>query len=76
MNTANLFCTLSSSCIAHLIDSAQQIICYAGPGIQVEPAQAMVEVANRLGPEMLTVCVDFDEEKKLWGQVFQYHILP
>ncbi|MDD5322042.1 MAG: hypothetical protein PHD43_15810 [Methylococcales bacterium] len=61
MNTTNLFCTLSSSRIAQLINSAQHIVCYAVPGIQVKPAQALVEVADRLGPEMLTVCVDFDE---------------
>ncbi len=67
MKTANLFCTLSSPRIAQLIGSAQRIVCYAGPGIQVEPAQAMVEVAARLGPEMLTVCVDFDEHVMRMG---------
>lgn len=58
MNTANLFCTLSSLRIARLIDSSQRIVCYAGPGIQAEPAQAMVKAAARLGPEILMVCVD------------------
>lgn len=58
MNTANLFCTVSSFRIARLINSSQLIVCYAGPGIQAEPAQAMVKVAARLGPEMLMVCVD------------------
>ena len=67
MNTANLFCTLSSPLIAQLIANAQQIVCYAGPGIQVEPAQAMVEAATRLGKEMLTVCVDFDERVMRMG---------
>ena len=67
MNTANLFCTLSSPRIAQLISNAQRIVCYAGPGIQIEPAQAMVDVATRLGPEILTVCVDFDEHVMRMG---------
>lgn len=67
MNTANLFCTLTSSRIAQLIGSAQKIVCYAGPGIQAEPAEAMVKVATRFGPEILTVSVDFDEQVMRMG---------
>ena len=58
----NLFCTLDSGRIAGLIRSATRFVCYAAPGVQEEPAQAMVEVAERLGIEMVTVCLDFEEQ--------------
>ncbi|MEQ1619797.1 MAG: hypothetical protein ABL919_00225 [Methylococcales bacterium] len=67
MSTTNLFCTLSSTRITKMIVGAQRIVCYAGPGIQFEPAQAMVNIAAQLGPEMLTVCVDFDERVMRMG---------
>ena len=56
-----LFCTLDSQRIADLIRSAERFVCYAGPGVQMAPAQAMAEVAGRLGIELVTVAVDFDE---------------
>jgi hypothetical protein len=67
MSADPLFCSLSSIRIADLIRSAQQAVCYAGPGIQSDVAQAMVETASRLGPEMLTVCLDFDERVMRMG---------
>ena len=42
-----LFCTLDSQRIADLIHSAECFVCYAGPGVQMAPAQAMAEVAAR-----------------------------
>jgi len=62
-----LFCSLSPSHIAALIRSAQRAVCYAGPGIQVDLAQAMVETAGRLGNEMLTVSLDFDDRVMRMG---------
>lgn len=67
MTDASLFCALSPTRIAEMIRTAQQAVCYAGPGIQVEVAQAMVDAGNRLGPEMLTVCVDFDDRVMRMG---------
>ncbi len=67
MSADALFCSLTSIRIADLIRSAQQAVCYAGPGIQSEVAQAMVETGGRLGPEMLTVCLDFDERVMRMG---------
>ena len=67
MSADALFCSLTSIRIADLIRSAQQAVCYAGPGIQSEVAQAMVETGRRLGPEMLTVCLDFDERVMRMG---------
>ena len=56
-----LFCVVDSAAIAQLISTAKQSVCYAGPGIQREPAKAMAEAAQRLGPEMMTLCIDVDE---------------
>ncbi len=67
MNNDTLFCHLSSDRIADLIRPAGGLVCYAGPGIQMEPAKAMVEVANRIGPELVTVSLDFDERVMRMG---------
>lgn len=47
--------------IAQFIRTAKRSVCYAAPGIQLEPARAMVEVVERLGSEMMTLCIDFEE---------------
>ncbi len=67
MNTDALFCSLAPLRIAELIRSAQHAVCYAGPGIQLDLAQAMVETSNRLGKEMLTVCLDFNDRVMRMG---------
>lgn len=56
-----LFQSLDLMSIAAAIRRAQHTVCYAGPGIHFEPAAAMVEVAGRIGCELVTVCLDFDE---------------
>ena len=61
MKTNTLFCHLSSTRIAEMIRNAEHSVCYAGPGIQAKPAESMIAVAEKIGPEMLTICVDFDE---------------
>lgn len=67
MNPDALFCALSPLRIAELIRSAQRAVCYAGPGIQLDLAQTMVETAGRLGKEMLTVSLDFDDRVMRMG---------
>ena len=67
MNIDALFCSLSPLRIAELIRSAQRAVCYAAPGIQLDLAQAMVETAGRLGKEMLTVSLDFDDRVMRMG---------
>lgn len=67
MTADALFCSLSSVRIAELVRTAQHAVCYAGPGIQLDVAQAMVETAQRLGPEMMTVSVDFDDRVMRMG---------
>lgn len=67
MTTNALFCSLSPLCIAELVRSAQHAVCYAAPGIQLDLAQAMVDAAGRLGKEMLTVSLDFDDRVMRMG---------
>lgn len=57
----SLFCSLDSSDIADEISGAQHSVCYAAPGIQGKPADAMAKLARRIGSELITVCLDFDE---------------
>lgn len=65
--TEALFRSLDSAAIASDIRKAQHSVCYAAPGIQQEPAKAMAELAQRLGPELITVCLDFDERVMRMG---------
>lgn len=67
MNSDALFCALSPLRIAELVRAAQRAVCYAGPGIQLDLAQAMVEAAGRLGEEMVTVSLDFDDRVMRMG---------
>ena len=67
MTTDALFCSLTPLRIAESVRKAQQAVCYAGPGIQLDLAQAMVEVAGRVGKEMLTVSLDFDDRVMRMG---------
>lgn len=62
-----LFCNLTSTAIAAAIRVAEHSVCYAAPGIQIEPAKALAEVAGRIGPELITVCLDFDERVMRMG---------
>ena len=62
-----LFRSLDSAAIANDIRKAQHSVCYAAPGIQPEPANAMAESARRLDPEFITVCLDFDERVMRMG---------
>lgn len=61
MSDEALFCSLSSSDIVSAIHDCKHSICYAAPGIQLKPAEAIAKVARRIGPELITVCLDFNE---------------
>lgn len=67
MDAEALFCTLTSAETARFIRSAKRSVCYAAPGIQMEVAQAILSVASHLGPEVITVCLDFNEQVMRMG---------
>lgn len=67
MTAAALFCSLSPDRMADLVRRAQHAVCYAAPGIQLDLAQAMVDSVGRLGKEMLTVSLDFDDRVMRMG---------
>lgn len=62
-----LFLSLHSIEVAKLIRSARRSVCFVAPGILYEPAKAMAEVAARIGSELVTVCLDFDEKVMRMG---------
>ena len=62
-----LFLSLNSVAIASEIRGARHSVCYAAPGIQPDPANAMAELARRIDPEFITVCLDFDENVMRMG---------
>lgn len=67
MSASNIFCSLSQDQLANLVSQAQRAVCYAAPGIQLDLANAMVKTAKRLGKEMLTVNLDFDDRVMRMG---------
>lgn len=67
MNGDTLFCRLTSDAMAAAIRAAEHSVCFAAPGIQIEPAEAIAEVAARIRPELITVCLDFDERVMRMG---------
>ena len=56
-----LFCHLSSERIANFVRNATSFVCFAGPGVHIDTAEAMVDVVGRIGAKQLIVSVDFDE---------------
>lgn len=67
MSTSNIFYSLSQDRLANLVNQAQHAVCYAAPGIQLALAHALVKTSERLGKEMLTVHLDFDERVMRMG---------
>ncbi|MGD0420639.1 MAG: hypothetical protein ABSA68_13850 [Xanthobacteraceae bacterium] len=65
--TGPLFCSLNSAGIAREIRKAKYSVCYAAPGVQQEPADAIADVAKKIGPDLITVCLDFDERVMRMG---------
>ncbi len=65
--TGPLFRFLDSDAMAANIRAAQYSVCYAAPGIQIEPARALMEVAKRMGADLITVCLDFNERVMRMG---------
>ena len=62
-----LFLSVDSNCLAREISLAKQTVCYAAPGILEKPAEALARLARRVGPEMISVCLDFDEHVMRMG---------
>ena len=62
-----LFLSVDSGRLAREISLAEQTVCYAAPGILEKPAEALVELAQKIEPEMISVCLDFDEHVMRMG---------
>lgn len=55
------FQQINSQMLISLIANAKGALCYAAPGIQVGPAQAIIELSKTIGPECILVFLDVDE---------------
>lgn len=62
-----LFLSLDSGRLAHEIALAEESACYVAPGILPEPASALAALAQRIGPQQITVSLDFDERVMRMG---------
>jgi hypothetical protein len=62
-----MFLSLDSAAMAACIGGAQVSVCYAAPGIQQEPAEALASLAKHLDPVLITVILDFDERVMRMG---------
>lgn len=69
----SLFRSLDSEAIAIDIRIAQHSVCYAAPGIQQESAKAMADVAGRTGPDLIALCLNFDECASVLPEAFEPH---
>ena len=67
MAETSLFVALSSRRIAELIGQATRHVCYAAPGIQDEPAAALIALAARTPTIGITVNLDFHERTLRMG---------
>ena len=62
-----LFLSLDSGRLAHEIARANESVCFAAPGILPEPAAKLAALAQSIGPQKITVCLDFDERVMRMG---------
>jgi len=62
MADQRLFHAMKSQRICHEIDSANERVIYAAPGVRLEVAKSLIEAVRRLGTESVTVVIDCDEE--------------
>ena len=67
MTEEDLFCHLTSTSIINMILSSEGAICYAAPGIQTNLAKAIITTAERIGFELIDICIDFDERVMRMG---------
>lgn len=57
----NYFENLTSDSMADLVAGAERSVCFASPGLHDSLAKAIAAKAAKIGSELITVCVDFDE---------------
>ena len=55
------FVSIDSSRLADEISEAEGPVYYVAPGILEKPAKALADLARRIGPELITVYLDFSE---------------
>ena len=67
MKNLPLLSALSDARIAKIVMNATRRVVYAAPGIQKQPADALIAVSRKETPPYLTVSLDFDERTLRMG---------
>lgn len=57
----SFFLNINSDTFANLISETNKCLCYAAPGIQDAVAKDIVKLAQKIGPELILVFLDVDE---------------
>lgn len=61
------FKQINTNELCKLISLTKGFLCYAAPGIQIEPAKHIAELAQRIGPESIIIFLDIDEKVMRMG---------
>jgi hypothetical protein len=67
MNMEQFFTQIDSAELGVIINNAEESVILAVPGIQCEVAQPLIAAADRLGKEMVIVCLDINEQSMRLG---------
>jgi hypothetical protein len=67
MNSDQFFTQIDSEELGIIINNAEESVILAVPGIQCEVAQPLIAAADRLGNEMVIVCLDVNEQAMRLG---------
>jgi hypothetical protein len=67
MNSDQFFTQIDSAELGVIINNAEASVILAVPGIQCEVAQPLIAAADRLGNEMVIVCLDVNEQAMRLG---------
>jgi hypothetical protein len=67
MDDQTLFRSLDSLAMADFISRARIAVCYAAPGLRQKTADALAQTAQRIGPDLITVYLHFDERVMRMG---------
>jgi hypothetical protein len=65
--TGLIFESLSTKKMAHLIGAAHRRVIFAGPGVRIPAAEALVAAAQRCGSDRILVAIDCDESVMRMG---------
>lgn len=67
MSAYSFFVSISSERIVELVNAARKIVCYVAPSVNGDIADALLNASKRLGPEKVSINLDFCEKVFRYG---------